>query len=74
MVLYTLYFEDFVSQEKRHKIASDFEVLYWEVGKNWEPADHFSGNLNVVSLNITSWNQNPPPLPILPTGCHLQKL
>ena len=75
MILYTLWFAPEVSQEVRHKVASDFESLHWEVERLWSSDDVLHTNhFNLVKLNITCWDSKPPKLPSLPEGCFLEKL
>lgn len=75
MILYTLCFAPEVSQEVRHKVASDFESLHWEIERLWDSKDILHPNhFNLVKLNITCWDSKPPKLPFLPEGCFLEKL
>lgn len=75
MVLYTLSFVPDVPQELRHKIASNFESLHWEVERIWNSNDTMhTDSFSLDGLNITCWDSNAPKLPSLPDGCLLKKL
>lgn len=74
MVLYYLFFDEDVPQQKRHEIAILFEAIGWEVNKQWKAPNPFLGNLDITSLDITCWDPSPPRLPELPLCCHLKKL
>ena len=74
MQLYTILFDDIVSPESRISLANFIESLHWEVNRKWIPADPYSGNLNIDSLEITNWYEPDLPVPNLPSGCLLKKL
>ena len=74
MQLYTILFDDTVSQKSRIALANSLETLHWEVNRKWFVADMYSGDLNIDSLEITNWYELDLPLPILPVGCLLKKL
>ena len=74
MLLYSLFFDECVSQQERHEIAARFESMGWEVDKRFKAADPFSGRLNVTSLGIVSWDSNSLLIPALPSSCRLEKL
>lgn len=73
MQLYTILFDNSFSPESRIALANSLETLHWEVKRKWIPADSYSGNLIIDSLEITNWYQSELRIPDLPTGCLLRK-
>ena len=73
MTLYTLFFESYVPQDIRQKIASELESLHWEVERKWGAYEPLSNSFLLNALKITCWDESMPSLPPLPDGCLLEK-
>ena len=74
MQIYTILFNNSCLPESRIALADSLESHHWEVERKWIPADSYSGNLVIDSLEITNWYQSDLNLPVLPEGCLLKKL